>query len=223
MACAEPYCNDYGTGTTTCVEHRGACATNRSLTAPDPVVGGRINRNDIENLRASIMDEIDRYNLYQTANSLGTYTKYDPGGFSSGQVINNSHINNLNDTVANLNNPGISRADGSLIDEAGWQAIFDRYNIVRQDCICNSDCSCNNVCACHNDCDCNYSDTRLKENIQFIDTTNGVKVYSWNYVWNKARTYVGVLAQELLTTEYAHAVTTDSKGFYMVDYKKLPI
>lgn len=223
MACSGSYCNAYGTGTTTCNQHRGGCPTNRVLSAAEPVAGGKINRNDIENLRASIMDEITRYNDWQTANGQPTYTLYDPGTFSSGQKIDNTHINNLNDTVANLNNPGISRADGSLIDEAGWQAIFDKYNVVRQDCICNSDCACNNVCACHNNCGCNYSDIRLKENIEFISTTNGVNVYSWNYIWNKARTYVGVLAQEILTTDYADAVTTDSNGFYMVDYKKLPI
>lgn len=223
MACSGSYCNAFGTGTTTCNQHRGTCAVNRVLSAAEPTVGSRINRSDIENLRASIMDEIDAYNAWQVANSQPAYTKFDPGAFSTGQIIDNSHINNLNSTVANLNDPGITRADGSLIDEAGWQAIFDKYNVVRQDCICNSDCSCNNVCACHNDCGCNYSDTRLKENIQFIDKTNGVNVYSWNYTWNKTRTYVGVLAQEILTTDYADAVTTDSNGFYMVDYKKLPI
>jgi hypothetical protein len=59
-----------------------------------------------------------------------------------------------------------SDRQGAVIQETDWgTGIKDKYNAIRQDCICNSDCACNNVCACHNDCGCNYSDERLKTDI----------------------------------------------------------
>jgi hypothetical protein len=79
------------------------------------------------------------------------------------------------------------------------------------------------VCACYNDCACNYSDERLKENIIFLGKKGELNIYSFTYLWDKTKTYIGVMAQELLNTKYAHAVTTDSNGYYMVNYGKLPI
>jgi hypothetical protein len=52
---------------------------------------------------------------------------------------------------------------------------------------------------------------------------NGLNIYSWNYIWDKASRHTGVMAQELLGTEFESAVKTDKDGFYSVDYSKLPI
>ena len=66
-----------------------------------------------------------------------------------------------------------------------------------------------------------FSDSRLKENIKHINTVDGIKVYTYNYVWDKTPQR-GAMAQELLDTKYADAVSVHSSGYYQVDYTKLP-
>jgi hypothetical protein len=67
------------------------------------------------------------------------------------------------------------------------------------------------------------SDRRLKKNIHHVTTTSsGIKLYRFNYIWDSSQTYVGVMAQDLLGTGYAHAVTSQSpEGYYRVDYSAL--
>lgn len=48
-----------------------------------------------------------------------------------------------------------------------WYWLLETYNQMRTNCICNSDCACNIVCVCHNNCGCNYSDERLKKEIEY--------------------------------------------------------
>ena len=64
------------------------------------------------------------------------------------------------------------------------------------------------------------SDRRLKRNIVQIDTlANGIKIYSFKYLWSN-ETFVGVIAQDLLDTEFASAVK-EIDGFYQVDYNMI--
>ena len=66
------------------------------------------------------------------------------------------------------------------------------------------------------------SDKNLKTNIKHINTINGIKIYSFNYIWSYIKS-VGVMAQDLLEMpKYKHAVHTTNIG-YVVDYSKLPI
>lgn len=66
------------------------------------------------------------------------------------------------------------------------------------------------------------SDRKLKTNIKHINTINGIKIYSFNYIWSYLKS-IGVMAQDLLEMpEYKHAVGMNSMG-YTVDYSKLPI
>lgn len=66
------------------------------------------------------------------------------------------------------------------------------------------------------------SDKILKTNIKHINTINGIKIYSFNYVWSKIKS-IGVMAQDLLEMpEYKDAVHMTNIG-YVVDYSKLPI
>lgn len=96
-------------------------------------------------------------------------------------------------------------------------------------CICNCNyCTCNcNYCTCNCNysctCNCNYSDERLKTNIKFVEIQRGIKIYTWNYVWDLYTLHKGVIAQDLIGTKYATALSKDNEGFYMVDYSKLPI
>ena len=63
----------------------------------------------------------------------------------------------------------------------------------------------------------------MKENIVFVGVESGINMYSWNYIWDKDKTYVGVIAQEILHTPYASAISTDDRGYYVVDYSQLPV
>jgi hypothetical protein len=66
------------------------------------------------------------------------------------------------------------------------------------------------------------SDRNLKTNIKHINTINGIKIYSFNYIWSYIKS-IGVMAQDLLKMpEYKHAVYATNIG-YVVDYSKLPI
>ena len=66
------------------------------------------------------------------------------------------------------------------------------------------------------------SDRNLKTNIKYIDTINGIKIYSFNYIWSYIKS-IGVMAQDLLKMpQYKDAVHMTSIG-YAVDYSKLPI
>jgi hypothetical protein len=67
-----------------------------------------------------------------------------------------------------------------------------------------------------------FSDIRLKENIKHIKDVDGIKVYSFNYVWDETP-HIGAMAQDLLESKYAHAVHLDDSGYYKVDYSKLPL
>jgi hypothetical protein len=63
------------------------------------------------------------------------------------------------------------------------------------------------------------SDRRLKRNIELLETRNGIKIYSFQYLWSNEY-FVGVMAQDLLGTEHESAVV-ERNGFYTVDYTQL--
>ena len=62
------------------------------------------------------------------------------------------------------------------------------------------------------------SDIRLKRDVRPVETLpNGVQLYSFRY-WNDDRTFVSVMAQDLLKdARFRHAVTEDESGYYMVN------
>jgi hypothetical protein len=238
--CASHRLNE-NSGTATCTGHRGACASNDAVSWA--AASGKIYAGDVDALRQALRREIDAYKANYLYSSI---TKYLPNTISPGNEIYHSDINSLSSMVDQMygisettNNPSggleyvtitdtssdtFNKQAGDKIVGSEWQTLIDKYNTLRQNCICNSDCSCNNVCACYGDCGCNYSsDIRLKENIEFIKVENGLNVYSWNYIWNTTKRFVGVMAQELLNTKYAFAVTKDNQGYYMVDYSRLPL
>ena len=69
----------------------------------------------------------------------------------------------------------------------------------------------------------NCSDKRLKENMVLLGTTDeNINVYQFNYIFDPMKVkHVGVIAQELLETEYKDNVYKHEDGFYRVDYKHL--
>ena len=68
------------------------------------------------------------------------------------------------------------------------------------------------------------SDVRLKTNIEKLDVVEGLQTYSWNYKnYPDGGKFTGVMAQDLLGTQYENALLTDANGYYKVDYNKLPV
>jgi hypothetical protein len=248
MACAGVFCNLNSSGTTTCSNHRGACPTNRALSPSTEfaVTTGRVRADDIEDLRSKINAELDRYKTHTTnsgtVNHFGGVANRQTGAFGTSTIISAAQINDLELMVQQTNNvtepvgstPAVytnpadagtaanSYSSGQIVDDSHWIALRDKYNIMRQDCICNSDCTCNAVCNCHRDCGCNYSDERLKQNITYLGTSHGINIYSYNYTWDTDTKYIGVMAQEILESEYSNAIELGEDGFFKVHYDRLP-
>ncbi len=65
------------------------------------------------------------------------------------------------------------------------------------------------------------SDRRLKRDIEPMGVVRGLRLYRFRYLGD-ARTFVGVMAQDLLTDpRYAHAVIRRPSGLLLVDYAAL--
>ena len=150
--------------------------------------------------------------LYNTINAAlqGAAIPYNTGvaNVAVNQLIQASQINDLLTAISSAANVCLCNCN------------YCTCNCNYCTCDCNyCTCDCNYSCTCN----CNYSDSRLKENIKFVGNESGLNVYSWNYLWDKATTYIGVMAQELIATQYAKALSVDSNGYYMVDYSQLPV
>ena len=69
------------------------------------------------------------------------------------------------------------------------------------------------------------SDIRLKTNVETLGVVEGLQTYSWNYIAGTGieGTYTGVMAQDLLGTQYENALSYDEMGYYQVNYDMLPV
>jgi hypothetical protein len=128
--------------------------------------------------------------------------------------------------------PGVGitdRSAGNRIYASDITNIINALVSAGQACTCNCNyCTCNcNYCTCNCNynctCHCNYSDERLKRNIVLEGVEEGFNIYSWNYIWSPQKRYKGIIAQELIGTEYQDALFVDANGYYTVDYSKLPV
>lgn len=63
-----------------------------------------------------------------------------------------------------------------------------------------------------------WSDVRLKTNIKLVGKLNNLNLYTWNYIWDKSRRFLGVLAQEVM--HIPNAVIKQGE-YFAVDYSKL--
>jgi len=165
MACAPHYCTSHNTGTTTCSGHRAACAANRPIAWWDGDLNGETaDAANVDELRVNIRAEVLAYNAHATYNIGLT----EAGAYTTATVQAASQHNNLANMVTGMTGTGNTpQASPEIITDIEWDALITNYNVARQNCICNTDCSCNAVCACHGDCGCNYSDERLKKNIEY--------------------------------------------------------
>ena len=65
-----------------------------------------------------------------------------------------------------------------------------------------------------------FSDVRLKENIEYIETVDGINVYEFDYIDQPGR-YKGVIAQEVIQDKPEAIRWQD--GFMKVIYDLLPV
>ena len=74
---------------------------------------------------------------------------------------------------------------------------------------------------------CNWqkpSDIRLKENIVLVGKSeNGINIYQYNYKNDRTTLYEGVIAQELIDTDFEDVLSIDENGMYSVNYKTLDV
>lgn len=63
------------------------------------------------------------------------------------------------------------------------------------------------------------SDIRVKENLEKLDTIDGINIYKFDYI-NGAKNQVGVIAQEM--QEKCPECVVQKDGYLAVDYSKLP-
>lgn len=67
------------------------------------------------------------------------------------------------------------------------------------------------------------SDITFKENINLVGQSPfGINIYQFNYIGEEGL-YEGVIAQELIGTNYESSLTIDSNGKYLVDYNKIDV
>ena len=67
-----------------------------------------------------------------------------------------------------------------------------------------------------------FSDSRLKTDIVKVGQVEDINIYKFKFIYDKSKTQIGVIAQELLNTKYADCITTDpATGFYVVNYNIL--
>lgn len=68
------------------------------------------------------------------------------------------------------------------------------------------------------------SDRRLKNILKKIGQSQlGINIYHFTYTFDPKVIYQGVIAQELIGTEFENSLILDKSGFYSVDYSKLDV
>ena len=222
MACSPHTCTNHNTGTSTCSGHRTSCVGNKTTFTDTMSAGTAIKAIHINELRTSVATELTERKSC-AGGSWGTISTTVSGtSKNAGDEIDKQHLMDISDAIKRVDGQTLTINSGAVMQASIVTLIRNRINNLEDDCLCNSDCSCNNVCSCYGNCGCNYSDLRLKKNIKFLGTVKGLKIYSFNYLWDNIK-HIGVMAQEILETKYKDAVSQDKNGYYIVNYNSLPI
>lgn len=195
----------------------------------------KVNDTHFQELKTVLIQSSARFtNDALTGASLNPIYASSDTAYSTNQDIDDNNGGAPQPGTTTFRAPGapITPADvreGETIFASSINGIIQAINSASAQCVCNCNyCTCNcNYCTCNCNyactCNCNYSDKRLKTNIMFSHMVDKLSIYKFSYIWNTKKTYVGVMAQDLLGTKYEDAVIKDKFGIYMVDYSKLPI
>jgi hypothetical protein len=98
------------------------------------------------------------------------------------------------------------------------------FSIMHNACWCPSQ-YCGNYCNSYWCPSCDYykSDISYKENVNLIGQSPlGINIYQFNYIGEEGA-YEGVIAQELVGTQYESALSLNDDGKYSVDYSKIDV
>jgi len=69
-----------------------------------------------------------------------------------------------------------------------------------------------------------FSDSELKTDIKLIgQSPSGINIYSFKFKEDLTKTYQGVIAEELLNSQFKDAVTTSEDGYLVVDYSLIDV
>ena len=67
-----------------------------------------------------------------------------------------------------------------------------------------------------------FSDERLKTDIVKVGEISGINIYKFRYKFDRGKIRLGVIAQEVLKTQYKEFVSVDKEtGYYVIDYNGL--
>jgi hypothetical protein len=113
----------------------------------------------------------------------------------------------------------VDKMTGLLADISsvvGSRGVLKNYLLsVKQNQLSNTTSSPSNI---------GQSDRRLKNILKKIGQSNlGINIYHFTYTFNTKVIYQGVIAQELIGTQFEGALILDKNGFYSVDYSKLDV
>lgn len=68
-----------------------------------------------------------------------------------------------------------------------------------------------------------FSDARLKTNIERVGEENGFPIYRFQYINDAEKTYIGVLAQDVMKIDPLAVHMDEESGYYRVNYDKIGI
>ena len=220
MACSGSYCANHCYNNA-CAGRYRAPRSGNPYTFPD--IGGEPTASFTNHLKTALNQEIAERN-YKLGSGISSVTFANPIADSSIIAKTNTEVlvelkNKINSMHGGLVNDNYSY--GTIIKSYQWTNIRDKILQLMRECLCNGDCGAHSVCACHGDCGCNYSDERLKDNIEdnvvhSLEEFNEIKSKCWNYYIEDDKKHYGPMAQDV-QKKSPHAVIEDEYGYLMLD------
>jgi hypothetical protein len=161
-----------------------------------------------ETLSGSSLFTPGEHVLIKTAEDIVTFKQ-------ANTILETDAILNSNSTTSNIDSIEWELYSGSIvninIEPADVFVFGTNYNDINE--------TISNTHIVHN----KWSDIRLKENIKLVgQSKTGINVYQFSYI-GESDLYEGVIAQELLGTEYESAAILSENDLYKVDYSQLDV
>lgn len=228
MACSGSYCGSHCISYGCSSGHRGVCPSNvYDINTPNTDVwyAERINK-----LRTAVAQERYSRNAhpkFSIAALAGSNVNGADPDYTAADTIEASDLTNIKTTLnamagMSYDNTGTgasrSYAAGDQMEAADLEELRTLLNQLSTDCICNSDCGSNSWCSCHGNCGNNYSDERLKKEIEpleyGLDDIKALKPVTFKYRGDTdPDTHMGYIAQDVKKQFDGLAVWVDDRGY----------